>query len=509
MGKNPYGENANRDVDFFENEELDKINVENVESDEKKSKNPYVNGKYETQKQEESNGSGNAGNPYRLNKKDTDKTEEPPTKKGKNWSKVVLCVALGVVLFISGALSTWFLLGEDTRSFLKVKFLIENFYYEEIDEDDFYDVVFDSVNGMLDDYSWYMSPDDYETTQIQSTGARSGLGLSFPKKAEGKEAFRILQVAGNSPAEACGIKVGSYVVGYGVAQGVLTQTTTFDAFLEFLENFDAEEEFFLQILNDGQTQVYAISKKSFVENYVFYRTNEKAYGFGGERATNLTENDNLLVGLQADTAYIRLTQFNGAASTQFDKAMQVFKTENKKHLVLDLRGNGGGDMDILCDIAKYFCKESTAKKPLVTKGIYRHYTEKYYAPKNVYDEYFKVDSKIYVLADNGTASASEALMGCMLDYKATEYANICLSNRDGEAKTFGKGIMQMTIPLLFGDDALKITVAKIVWPKSNICIHGKGIVVADGTKSVETHGDDDKEILAAMQKFTSDSGTVI
>ena len=99
------------------------------------------------------------------------------------------------------------------------------------------------------------------------------------------------------------------------------------------------------------------------------------------------------------------------------------------------------------------------------------------ASGNVYDEYFATDSQVYVLADSASASASECLLGVLIDYGTVDYARICLSERAGVAKTYGKGIMQVTFPLSIArGDALKLTTARVLWP-SEKCIHDRGILL--------------------------------
>ena len=121
------------------------------------------------------------------------------------------------------------------------------------------------------------------------------------------------------------------------------------------------------------------------------------------------------------------------------------------------------------------------------------------AKSNLYDDYFSAGSKVYVLADSGTASASECLMGCMLDYGCIDYENICLSYRQGKAKTYGKGIMQTTrTRYLWTSEAIKLTTATICWPLSGTCIHGVGITDENGAKTVEENYSADGEISAAL-----------
>ena len=158
-------------------------------------------------------------------------------------------------------------------------------------------------------------------------------------------------------------------------------------------------------------------------------------------------------------------------------------------------------MDILEDIASYFCKNAKSDNPVVAIADYGKRKEKFKAATNAYDLYFAADSRIMVLADSNTASASEALMGCMIDYGATEYGDICLSERNGVAKTYGKGIMQTTFPVLINDGAIKLTTAEIKWPVSGNCIHGRGILPEDGTKTVEQDYTADAEIVAAIERL--------
>ena len=111
-----------------------------------------------------------------------------------------------------------------------------------------------------------------------------------------------------------------------------------------------------------------------------------------------------------------------------------------------------------------------------------------------------MDSRIYVLADGDSASASEMLLGVMLDYNTVGYADICLIGDTTNAKTFGKGIMQTTYVYPVGD-AVKLTTATVHWPISNHCIHGRGILVSDGTKVVQRQGIDDEEIALALAEL--------
>ena len=437
-----------------------------------------------------------------------EKSPEKPPFFGRKGVKRAFCAA-GAAAVVTGAFFGGFFtykatLPKEINSLLWAKERIQSDYYEEISDEEFFSAVFFGVNSLLDDYSWYMTEEDYVRAQKQSAGEYSGTGLYFSVRKEGAtERLTVARVAGGSPAEEAGIREGSRVTGFGMNETEMTEIETFAAFYAFVSALGTGEEFYLTELcypyGADDARVVKVRKADFVENYVFYRTNASSYVYLGEEATE-TEKGAPLAALPNDAAYIRLTQFNGNAAKEFDAAMARFKADGKKRLVLDLRENGGGDLDILRSIASYFCKDAEKSKPVVAKAVDREgKTYAFNATGNLYGEYFGANGKAYVLADANTASASECLLGCMLDYGCIDYDNICLSYRDGAAKTYGKGIMQTTATrYLWTSEAIKLTTAKICWPLSGTCIHGTGITAEDGTRTTEENYAADGEISAAL-----------
>ena len=151
-------------------------------------------------------------------------------------------------------------------------------------------------------------------------------------------------------------------------------------------------------------------------------------------------------------------------------------------------------------ISKYFCKNAKEKTPVVAVADFGEKRTSYKATGNCYYDYFTNESRICVLADRYSASASECLIGCMIDYGAISYADICLAERGGVAKTYGKGIMQeTTLVNLFRQDAITLTTAEIRWPVSDNSIHGRGVLPEDGTKTVEENIDFEKETENALK----------
>lgn len=432
--------------------------------------------------------------------------ERSSKKRTHNRKKVILYTAAAIFIavcsFFIGYSARYYALDREMRSLIRLKERIQKLYYYEVDDEKFYTVLFDAVNeNILDDYSEYLTAEEFAAMQESAKGAQQGIGISFiTKTAEGNDQLLVSSVLGNSPAERAGVAVGERITGYGETQENITSCENFDTFKAFVDSKKAGDTLYVRLLSvTGTTRVLAIQKSAYVESYVYYKTKDSSYTFTGEDALTFTQSGAPLADLPQDTAYIRLTRFNGKAAEEFATAMERFKTDGKKNLLLDLRDNGGGYLDIMQKISAYFCKNASEKNPVVAVADFGEYKEYYKAAGNVYGNYFQSDSRICVLADKNTASASECLLGVMLDYGAIAYTDICLIARGGEARTYGKGIMQTTYPLIgFTGEAVKLTTAQIYWPTSGNCIHGRGILRTDGALTVAENTVNDGELSAAI-----------
>ena len=425
----------------------------------------------------------------------------PPLKvKKRNIKTAMFAVALAVVFFVLGGFTVWLTLDKDLLALMKIKKAIDEHYYQEVDDETFYGALIGAINhDVLDAYSQYMTADEYSADKSSMAGKRIGIGGVFSTKNENKgDQMLVTRVSGNSPAEEAGMKAGDYVTAFGKTETELTESVVFNEFSAFLQTCEEGEEFCVRVRRGAENIILKMSRESYVENYLFYRTKTAAYAFGGKKANELQEKGEPLTCLDEDTAYIRLVQFAGSANARFDDLMKLFKEQGKKHLVLDLRDNGGGYLDIMQHLAQYFCKNSTEKKPLAVVADYGEKQENFYAYGNKYYDYFSEESRIYVLADSGTASASECLIGCMVDYGAVAFSDICLIERNGIAKTYGKGIMQTTFILGAAGDAIRLTTAEIHWPVSGRSIHGRGVLPEDGAKKVQSNLYGDAEIVNAL-----------
>ena len=180
-------------------------------------------------------------------------------------------------------------------------------------------------------------------------------------------------------------------------------------------------------------------------------------------------------GLPEDTLFLDFKSFMGNADEQFVAVMERFRTEGKKNLVLDLRYNGGGLLDILETLGSYLVQDPanpTASNTLVGVQKYRNGNRREYRTKS--NRYGDLGiEKIIVLGNGNTASASEALIGAM-DYYGTMTGYVGTTS-------YGKGIMQQYFyykPLQVSY-ALKLTTAQLYLPDGTTTIHKIGFVPDD------------------------------
>lgn len=403
----------------------------------------------------------------------------PKKKRGKRIAAIVSGAVLLAAVFLAGWYGHYFSLDKEVRTYLWAKSVLEKNYYRPIDEAELYSRLYRTLS--VDDYSMLFTPEAYKEYESEGKGQYSGLGISFYTGNGRDFPLSIASVTEGSPACLAGVRrgmtlFGCYAEGEEIGQG------TFEDFSAFLLAHASETlRYRCGYQKDGSdAEDYFIAPSAYQAAYVHYRDSEASYRFRYEGETALLEEGSeKLDGLDAETAYLRLDEFSGNAAAELRACLSTMKSRGRKHLILDLRSNGGGYLDILGEIASCLLRDGTASS-VVTVAKYRDREEAYLCDGSHFYDYFSEDSRIWILADENTASASECLIGALVEYNTTPYSQIFLrENENGVAKTFGKGIMQSHFTNLSGA-AMKLTVATVHWPVTGKCIHGVGVTPGDG-----------------------------
>lgn len=395
---------------------------------------------------------------------------------------LALCIAFSFI--VSGC--------SNSRNWVQ-RTIEKNYYRVDGDYSDLADLDGLSVEEMvsrLDKYSAFYTREQYAQVVSENEGNRSGIGITYVFE-EGKGAV-IYFVVGNSPAKNAGLKAGDVVVSALDGNGNLTEFNNSDDFSDFV-SARAEGERFIFNLADGNTA--ELTKAQYKSSYVSMYTAEKSYDveYDGEERI-IVENDGGIPALPDGTAYFYMYQFFGDAFFEMADLIAKFNAEGYTSLILDLRDNGGGSVQIMTEIGGLFTAqyggEHIAMKAVFKDGSQTVENCVEYAPGTAEYETKTVPAgtDVYVIANDNTASASEALIGVLVSYGILNYENIYLSAYEGETpKTYGKGIMQSIFPNYLTGEALKLTVAGIFWANGK-SIHDKGLTVEDGC-SVAPAGD--------------------
>lgn len=340
---------------------------------------------------------------------------------------LILTVSIGTIMIVNpfGALQF-----DDLIKFNIGIGALNRYYYEDIDSDALLDGALAGVSYSVEDpYTVYMDKDSAQSfMEDMESDDYTGVGLYISNDTE-DNCVTVVSPLSGSPAEKAGLVSGDKILEVD-DEAVLG------------ENID---EVAAQMKGREGTKVkLTILKKSSGETVELTLTRATI-----KRETVTSKK------LDEEIGYIQITQFGINTHEEFITVFNSLVEEGMRRLVIDLRNNPGGYVEIAVDIADSFLD---GEKEIV-------YTlDKYGAKRDYVSTDGKTELPIVVVTNGGSASASEILVGALKDYD--------LATIVGE-KTFGKGVTQ--IPYEFSDGSImKITDSRYYTP-SGVCIDKQGI----------------------------------
>lgn len=360
--------------------------------------------------------------------------------------------------------------GEFNSKVSKIARILKDYSLYEADEDKMGDF---AAAGMLlavdDHYTNYYSKDDYESYKTNLSNSFMGVGIVLSIDPETEKLVVVSPIDGSGAAKA-GILAGDFVL---AVDGIYYLGDEMDAAVAAIRGADLEEK-------AGTKVVLTIERDG------------KEMDIEVERG--IVENDSVSEKMLDDSiGYVRITAFNSAdvedetakdTYDEFSESLNILKEQGMKSLVLDLRGNPGGSLDVVIKIAD----------ELLPYGIITYTEDKNGKRQDYTSNEGELGMPIAVLVDNSSASASEVLTGALKDFEKAKIV--------GE-KTFGKGIVQTMFNLSDGS-GLTVTTSKYYSPNGT-CIHGIGIepdvvVEMDSEKQIsELTYDEDIQLQKAVE----------
>ncbi len=305
---------------------------------------------------------------------------------------------------------------------------------EYVDEVISKDLIYGALKGMLsslDPHSQFMDPETFNELKVDTEGKFGGLGLEITIK---DGLLTVITPIEDTPAWKVGIKSNDRIV---KINNELTRDLTLSEAVKKMRGKPGEA----------------------VDLTIYRESEKKILDFKIVRDIILIKDIKGARILEDGIGYIRLVEFRENTAEDFNKAIGDLSKQGMNAFILDLRNNPGGLLDSAVKVVEKF----------VEKGKLIVYTKSRKGSQNL--EFVSkqthpiINLPMVVLINDGSASGSEIVAGCLQDYKRAILIGI---------KSFGKGSVQTLIPLSDGS-ALRLTTSKYFTPSGKL-IHGQGVM---------------------------------
>ena len=278
----------------------------------------------------------------------------------------------------------------------------------------------------LDPHSVFITKDEVKKMNEPLEGNFDGIGVSFQLL---NDSIHVVEVISGGPAEKVGMLAGDIII------KVDNKPSTGDT----IKN----DWVFKNLRGEKGTKVkVSVKRATRKEPIVFNITRDKI---------PIHSIDTWFM-LEDSIGYIRLNRFAQTSTDEFVEAVKDLKQQGMKDLIFDLRGNGGGYLNIAFEIGDHFL--SGNKTIVYTQGLHSPRQDYNAQKKGVFEE-----GKLIILVDEYTASASEIVSGAVQDWKRGTIIG---------RQTFGKGLVQR--PFTLEDKSqIRLTTSRYYTPKGR-CI---------------------------------------
>ncbi len=363
-------------------------------------------------------------------------------------------------------LSSSDVVGKDTNSKLEdIEALIDkNFYFEDDDQEKQDGIIRGYMEGLDDPYSVYYSKEEYDSFMESSNGEYVGVGVQVSQNVDTK-IITVVDVF-DGPAREAGVK----------AEDVITHVNGED-----ITDQDIDTVVDKIRGEEGSEVTITVYRASDAKDHEFTMPRQKV--------ENPTVEYKML---DNHIGYIQVSSFYEVTAKQYIAAIEDLESQGMEGLVVDLRDNGGGLLDIAVEMLDYMLP---AGKIVYTEDKDGNVTSEYNS-----DDEHQFTKPLALLVNGYSASASEIFAGAVKDYGLGKLVG---------TNTYGKGIVQRMFPLDDGS-AIKLTIAKYFTPKGND-IHKIGIkpdveVELDVDAYRESEGEKDNQLDAAVQEVLKQMG---
>ena len=348
-------------------------------------------------------------------------------KKTKIYLPLLLSIAIAFGIFLGSSLDykkkTVLFFG-GTPQEKKIKRLIDYIQYEYVDEvntDSLLDGTIKNMLGKLDPHSVYIPARQRERIAESMNGKFVGIGIQFRMF---KDSLTVLKVLDNGPSKKAGIKAGDRIL---IANN------------DTLYGKNIKNNYILKTLKG--------EPNTKVEILVYRKSVNKIIPFTITRGDVPISSVDSYYMLSNELGYIKINKFAATTYDEFKEALDILLKEGMQKLVLDLRNNPGGYMQVATQIIDEFLEDG--KLIVFTKNKGAKIDETFATSKGDFE-----NGHVFVLINGASASASEIIAGALQDNdKGTIVGR----------RSFGKGLVQQEMDLGDGS-AVRLTVSRYYTP---------------------------------------------
>lgn len=305
---------------------------------------------------------------------------------------------------------------------------LNDFYFDDVDDSKVLDDIYKAyVNAYGDKYTVYYTADEYAKIQESSNGAYYGIGVVVRKNDDGT--ILVVEPYDGAPGKEAGMRKNDVIV---TVNGEAVADQDLNSVVAKIKG-DEGTTVNIGIRRDGSDDIteLTVTRRKVEIKTVAYEMLDDSVGL------------------------ITISEFDKVTAQQFKEAYAQLKTQGMKGLVIDIRSNPGGLLNVVVDMLD----------EILPDGLIV-YTEDKYGNRQEYNGSNPdvIDVPLAVLVNGESASASEIFAGAVQDYGVGTIIG---------TQTFGKGIVQ-TIRRMSDGSAIKYTMAKYFTPKGQD-IHGHGV----------------------------------
>ncbi|MGE5804954.1 MAG: S41 family peptidase [Ignavibacteria bacterium] len=390
------------------------------------------------------------------------------------FNKIKWVIASVVLLFVfsgffSGTGDIYFEVSKSIDIFSKVYKEISFNYVDEIQPDKFMEAGIQGMLQSLDPYTIFIDENKKDEIDLITNGKYGGVGISIGVRGNN---VTVIEVLDGYSAQRQGIRIGDIIIEAGGVEITPENIDDVSSLVKGKPGTVAD----LKVVrtNEKDTIKFNLVREEVIVKNLIY------YGFYPENSNNV---------------YMKLASFSRSAGDELKKALRELKTRKEiKSVILDLRGNPGGLLDVAVDITEKFIPKN--QLIVSTKGRNEINTKDYISAQ----EPMFGRGEIILLVNEGSASASEIVAGALQDHDRA----VLVGN-----KTYGKGLVQTITPLSF-NTSLKITTAKYYTP-SGRCIQkidytkDNDIFTGEDSLSSTPFLTDNKRVVYSAGGITPDS----